>query len=725
VNNGSTPITATYTVTATAGGCSASPTTSTFTITVNPGPVVTITPTSQTVCNGTATNQVTFSSTVTNTTFTWTRDNTNIGGPTSGTGNVPSFIASTGTATQTLTATYTVVSTVPTGCGTSTQTFTISVNPTPKVQLTGTQNVCSGSPGNLTVTYQGTGPLTFSYTANGTATTTLTAPSSPFSFSVTPVGNTTYKIVSANDSRCTSLPVDISPSTAVVTVKPLPTATVQAGADQTICQGSSATIPIVFTGGAPYTLTYSDGTSNFVVTSVGNIFSLTVTPTTTTTYTLISVTDAIPCTGNVFGNAVITVSPTTVGGTAGPNQYFCSATNSGSVTLSGQTGTVVKWQRSVNGGGFTDLAANTTTTQSFSNLAAGTYQYRAVVQSGVCGQAFSNPATITVNVIALTSLSFTSPTCNAPGNNGQATIQGSGGTPPLSYTLSGGTLGAPVTNFTGIFTGLGAGTYTYTITDATPCTGVTGNFTITAPTPVVLAPLTKQDVGCFGGVNGTLTASASGGTGTKTYAITGGPVTNTTGQTSGVFTGLSAGTYTVQATDASGCTSNTQSITINQPAQTQPYDVNLAADATNFTFINPTVTFTDIVYSVFMNAGNAATNDIIYVRKVSGYTYSYIQNLTVSPIDGATLDNPRWSFIQNPSPITYPGSANSAVLQLNNDPGGVNQIPCGGVAKVSIRLTRNTTNNSTFTVTARNFPYTGEDAAHQVNNSANLGFSAQ
>jgi hypothetical protein len=276
-----------------------------------------------------------------------------------------------------------------------------------------------------------------------------------------------------------------------------------------------------------------------------------------------------------------------------------------------------------------------------------------------------------------------------------------------------------------VFTGLGVGTYTYTITDATPCTGLTGTVTVSLPTPVVLGALTKTDVGCFGGVNGTLTATDTGGTGTKTYAITSGPVINTTGQANGVFTGLSAGTYTVQASDANGCPSNTQSITVNQPAQINPYDVNLAADATNFTFINPTVTFTDIVYSVFMNAGNAATGDVIYLRKPSGYTYSYNQALTVSPIDASTLDNPRWNFIQNPNPITFPGSANSAVLILNNDPGGVNQIPCGGVAKVSVRLTRNTTNNSTFTVTARNFPYPGELAPQQVNNSANLSFSAQ
>ena len=726
VNTGTISVTSTYMVTPTANGCTGTPTT--FTITVNPGPIVTISPSAQTVCNGSATQQVNFSSTITpTTTYSWTRDNNTIGGANSGTTSfVPSFTA-TNTTTGVITVTYTVVSSVPTGCGTSTKTFTITVNPSPKVQLTGTQNVCFGNPANLTVTFQGTAPYTFSYTSNGTNTQTVVTSNNPYVFTVTPFSNTTYKIVSASDGICTSQGGDITPSTAVVTVKPLPTATIQAGADQTICTGSAANIPIVFTGGAPYTLTYSDGTSNFVVTSPGNTYTLTVFPTSgTVTYTLVSVTDAIPCTGNVFGNAVVTVNPTTVGGTAGPNQYFCSANNSGAVSLAGQTGTVVKWQRSSNGGTtYVDLPANTTTTQTFSNLATGTYLFRAQVQSGVCAPAFSNPATITVNVITGGAVA-TGTTCNNPGNNGTVTVTGTGGTLPLSYSLSGGTLTSTITNSTGVFTGLGAGTYTYSITDATPCTGVTGTVVVTSPTPVVLNPLGSTNVSCFGGINGTIMASASGGTGTKTYTIISGPVINTTGQTSGTFTGLLAGTYTVQAKDANNCTSNTQSVTINQPSQTGAYDINFSADASSLTFTTPT-SFTDIVFTVFSSNNNAATNDTIFISKFRNnpYVYSFLPSQTSVSTDGGNtftpVDNSRWSLVD-----PGPGFRQLYLIQ-NNDPAGVNQIPCGVNGRVSVRLTRNTTNNSTFSVTWNNKYYPGETATPLLsnNNSASLGFSAQ
>ncbi|MGB3074652.1 MAG: right-handed parallel beta-helix repeat-containing protein, partial [Chitinophagales bacterium] len=75
----------------------------------------------------------------------------------------------------------------------------------------------------------------------------------------------------------------------------------------------------------------------------------------------------------------------------------CSGTNSGSVTLSDHTGSVVKWQYSSDNFASDEHdIVNTTTTQSYTNLTSTT-SYRAVVQSGVCATANSSSATITVN----------------------------------------------------------------------------------------------------------------------------------------------------------------------------------------------------------------------------------------------------------------------------------------------------------------------------------------
>ncbi len=99
----------------------------------------------------------------------------------------------------------------------------------------------------------------------------------------------------------------------------------------------------------------------------------------------------------------ITIDPATVGGSVGPNKTICNdgSSTTGTMTLTGKTGSVVKWQRQPPLGVFTDIAgtAGMTTYSEVPAFGAGTYQYRAVVQSGVCATANSAAATITVNPI--------------------------------------------------------------------------------------------------------------------------------------------------------------------------------------------------------------------------------------------------------------------------------------------------------------------------------------
>ena len=71
----------------------------------------------------------------------------------------------------------------------------------------------------------------------------------------------------------------------------------------------------------------------------------------------------------------------------------------------------------------------------------------------------------------------------------------------------------------------------------------------------------STQVSCFGGMDGTATASAVGGTGPYTYSWSTSPV-----QTGAMASNLPAGTYTVTARDAVGATA-TRSVTISQPSQ--------------------------------------------------------------------------------------------------------------------------------------------------------------
>ena len=82
--------------------------------------------------------------------------------------------------------------------------------------------------------------------------------------------------------------------------------------------------------------------------------------------------------------------------TGGSNITYGSST--GTLTLSGFLGSVIKWQKQYNGGGYTDIA-NTNTTYSETPTYTGAWNYRAVVQYGSCPQATSTPTTVIVTAV--------------------------------------------------------------------------------------------------------------------------------------------------------------------------------------------------------------------------------------------------------------------------------------------------------------------------------------
>ncbi len=79
--------------------------------------------------------------------------------------------------------------------------------------------------------------------------------------------------------------------------------------------------------------------------------------------------------------SVVTGTPS-VGGIV-DSKTFCGGSNSGTLTLTGKTGSVTKWQQSIDNGVVWTNISNTATTNSFSSISA-TRLYRAVVQSGTC-----------------------------------------------------------------------------------------------------------------------------------------------------------------------------------------------------------------------------------------------------------------------------------------------------------------------------------------------------
>jgi len=146
-----------------------------------------------------------------------------------------------------------------------------------------------------------------------------------------------------------------------------------------------------------------------------------------------------------------------------------------------------------------------------------------------------DPATI-INVAT------TDPTC--AGNDGDITITASGGTGTLQYSIDGGTSFQAA----GLFSSLADGTYPIVVEDAIGCQ-VTASATLTAPLTPSITNVTANDPTCFGGMDGDITITASGGTGTLQYSIDNG----TTLQVGNNFMGLGAGTYILVVQDANSC----------------------------------------------------------------------------------------------------------------------------------------------------------------------------
>jgi hypothetical protein len=139
-------------------------------------------------------------------------------------------------------------------------------------------------------------------------------------------------------------------------------------------------------------------------------------------------------------------------------------------------------------------------------------------------------------------------------HNGSAAANPSGGTPSYSYSWSNGAT-------TNAISGLGAGAYSVTVTDANGCSAG-GGVNVTQP-PLLTstaAPTTNYNgynVRCHGGNDGAAEAYPVGGVPPYSYLWS-------NGQTTKVATGLSATTYTCVITDANGCTTSS-STTLTEP----------------------------------------------------------------------------------------------------------------------------------------------------------------
>ncbi|MBC7865315.1 MAG: hypothetical protein IAF38_20230, partial [Bacteroidia bacterium] len=363
------------------------------------------------------------------------------------------------------------------------------------ISVTSNPATCSANNGNATtVVNGGTSGYTYSWLPSGGSAATATNLAA---------GNYSVTVTDTNNCVVTDSVTITSGGSVSLTVS---------SSTNISCFGlTDGSITVAPGGGtSPFTYSWSpSGGSNATATNLA-----------AGTYTC-SITDSTGCTSSV--SSVITApSQLTANATATSVPCFGATSGSASVTVNGGT-TNYSYAWSPSGGN------NATAT----NLGAASY---------VCTITDANGCVVTATASVTQPTQLTANTTSSPAScfgttNGSATVTVNGGTTNYSYSWlpSGGS------NATA--SGLAAGNYTCTVTDANNCT-VTTTISVSQPTQLTLN-LTATNINCIT-TTGSVSSVAGGGTPVYTYSWSpSGSGANPSG--------LTAGNYTLTLTDANGC----------------------------------------------------------------------------------------------------------------------------------------------------------------------------
>lgn len=586
--------TSTYTVTGTSSlGCNG---TQTVSVNVTPIPSLTVNPSAATVCAGAI-----WSCTVTGaTTYTWSA---NAGGGTGAT------VSTNPNANDT----YTV--TGDNGGCIATQTVSVNVTPLPTLTITAAPaSICTGQSTTLTVS----GATTYTWSGNaggGNGTSVVVSPSS----------NTTYT-ASGTQSGC-------SDSTVIsVNVGAQPVVSVSA-TDTTLCSGQSTTLS-------------GSGATNYTWSPGGPGSSISQSPNTTTTYTLIG--DNGGCADTTTFVVNVTPTPTLIAVASPP---FICAGQSSTLTVGGAT--TYTWSANAGGGSFpvttVTPGSNTTYTVTGDSLGCTSTLTLSVIVT-------PNP-TVTISAPTATVCSGSTILLTASGATAYTWSSNAGGGSLVTTTVT------PVNN-----------PETYTVTGANGICTATGTISIgVTATPTLTA---NASVGTLcAGQSSTLTVS---GANTYTWSANANSSTSNTV----VVTPSSSSIYTVTGENAGCTTTQTLAVNVNQlptlsSVSSQTTCSGSTVNAINFNAsVGATVNWTNTNSAngiATSGSGNiAAYNAPVVATQQTGI-------ITATPTDavtGCVGASQTFTVVINPKPTATAGVTDSALC--GKPTGNVTGIVAGG-----------------------------------------------
>lgn len=375
----------------------------------------------------------------------------------------------------------------------------------------------------------------------------------------------------------------------------------------TTSTSNNGSIAVSVTGGtAPYSYTWSTGSTLNTITGLApNTYTLTVSDNTcsaTASYTVV--------------NASLPLSATTTS-----TNSLCAAPCSGTALIS-VTGSIPPYSYAWS----TNNATN-----SITGLCAGSY---VVTVTSSNGATLSKAITITAPLAITATPSSQNLTCSNS-RDGSISVTALGGSGQLRYLWSNNATSSALT-------GLAAGTFRLTVSDANNCSNVV-SVVLTAPTAISAQP-NITNVQCFGLTNGSITTTVAGGTPAYQYIWT-------SGATTANLSGLTAGSYTLTVTDSKGCTS-TRVATVTQPLAALNVSIT---DNWNLSF-DAVANGGSLPYTYLWNNGNTTTS-ASYNFNTNAITVTDVRGCTAtSRINVAGLEASNANvkvFNAYPNPVTY------------------------------------------------------------------------
>jgi|GEM_PF-2387028 len=400
--------------------------------------------------------------------------------------------------------------------------------------------------------------------------------------------------------------------------------------------------------------------------------------TTAGTYTIIASNGN--CSISMNGSTAVSISPLSVGGNIAGSISVCSASNSGTLTLSGHTGSVVRWESSTSStfaSGVTPIT-NTTTSLAYSNLTTTTY-YRAVIQSSPCSAANSPIATVTVNA-SPTLYTVTGGGSYCSGGSGLP-VGLSGSQTGVTYQLMRGATNVVSVSGTGNALNFGnqtvAGTYSVVATNTTTSCSrtMTGSVAINANTIPVITSSPSNQSACAGttaSVSFTVGATTPAGTLSYQWQVLNGTVWTDLSSTS-PYSGVTSATITITSPNTalntkqyravvstSGCTSVTSNPAFlavsSPPVITSQPNASTVCVGSNATFTILVTGSTPLTYQWQVSSSSTGP----WTNVTNGSSYSGVSTATLTVLNTPTSLSGRYYQVL----INGCSSATSSAAQL-------------------------------------------------------------